>query len=235
MSLLDSLIVVGETFRISAPTFADAILGRVRLEVCDERLESWSKRVVAQAQIDLHVSGAQVDFTRPYVVMSNHQSHIDIPVLFRVVRGRLRMITKKELFRIPVFGKAMRNAGFVEIDRSDRDKAIESLRSAEKLLAAGTHIWIAPEGTRSKDGRIGKMKKGGFVMAKATGLPILPIALRGTHDVLPKGTAAMQRGKRVDAIIGDPIDVSNAEVPQLMEQVRRFLLTYVEGSEASSR
>jgi 1-acyl-sn-glycerol-3-phosphate acyltransferase len=228
--LVDSIYAVAQTLKISAPTVLESALGRLNLEVCDARLDDWSGRVVARTQMDLRVHGPEPDWSRAYVVMSNHQSHYDIPVLFRVVRGRMRMVTKKELFRFPIFGKALREAGFIEIDRSDRQSAIASLKSAAEHLRAGTHVWIAPEGTRSKNGEIGPLKKGGFVMARQTSLPILPIAIRGTIDVLPRGTTRTRLGQRVDVTIGRPIETTDVRVPleRLMDQVREFFVAHVQ-------
>jgi 1-acyl-sn-glycerol-3-phosphate acyltransferase len=117
--------------------------------------------------------------------MSNHQSHYDVPVLYSVFGGTVRMIAKVELFKIPVFGKAMRHAGFIAIDRSNRESAIANLAAAKKALAEGTSIWIAPEGTRSPTGEIGTFKKGGFNVAFDVGADILPVTVQGTRNVLP--------------------------------------------------
>jgi 1-acyl-sn-glycerol-3-phosphate acyltransferase len=226
--LTDSLYVVANILRISAPTVLDSVLGRIDLSVCDARLDDWSAQTITRTRIDLRVHGPTPDWSRAYVVMSNHQSHYDIPVLYRVVHGRMRMVTKKELFKIPIFGKAMRGAGFIEIDRGDRESAIASLKTAADQLRSGTHVWIAPEGTRSKDGSIGPMKKGGFVMARTTGLPILPIAINGTINVLPRGTTVTRLGQRVDVTYGTPIDTQDPDVPieKLMERVRAFFVEH---------
>jgi 1-acyl-sn-glycerol-3-phosphate acyltransferase len=228
VSVIDSLYAVTQTLRISLPTMVEAAVGRVSLDTCDERLAEWSEKLVVRAEIDLQVHGPTPDWSRAYVIMSNHQSHYDIPVLFRVMprHARMRMITKTELFRIPVFGRAMRGAGFVEIDRSNRDKAIASLRDAAEKIRTGTNIWIAPEGTRSRDGVIGPLKKGGFLLARDTATPILPVALRGTIDVLPKGARALARGRRVDVTFGAPIAVDGVPVDTLMDAVRAFLVAH---------
>ena len=228
MPLSDSIYVALGILRISAPTVVDSILGRIDLGVCDARLDDWSGQVITRTRMDLRVHGPTPDWSRAYVVMSNHQSHYDIPVLFRVVHGRMRMVTKKELFKIPIFGKAMRGAGFIEIDRGDRESAIASLKNAADQLRSGTHVWIAPEGTRSKDGSIGPMKKGGFVMARTTGLPILPIAINGTINVLPRGTTRTRLGQRVDVTYGAPIETQDKSVPidTLMSQVREFFVRH---------
>lgn len=234
MSVIESILAVAHTVRVCVPTVAESAVGRLTLDRCDERLEDWSSSLVRGARIDLRVHGSQPDFSHPYVVMSNHQSHYDIPVLFRVVRGRMRMVTKKELFRIPVFGEAMRGAGFIEIDRSDRRRALASLDVAAEMLKHGTHVWIAPEGTRSRDGRIGALKKGGFKLAAETGLPILPIAIRGTIDVLPRGRRDTRLGQRVDVTYGQPLPTRGAPLDALIAQVRAFLVEHVEQRAAAA-
>jgi 1-acyl-sn-glycerol-3-phosphate acyltransferase len=138
--------------------------------------------------------------------MSNHQSLYDIPVLFYVIGPNIRMVTKKELFGVPVFGGALSAAGFVKIDRSDRDAAIRSLDDARSLLSDGTHVWIAPEGTRSKSGALGPFKKGAFYLAFEAGLPILPVTLQGTRDVLAAKGVVSHAGARVKVTIHEKID-----------------------------
>jgi 1-acyl-sn-glycerol-3-phosphate acyltransferase len=138
--------------------------------------------------------------------MSNHQSLHDIPVLYCTVPGRVRMVAKKELFDVPIWGRAMRASGFICIDRSDRTQAIESLRASESLLTAGTRVWIAPEGTRSDTGELGPFKSGGFRMALDTGCRILPIAIEGTRHVLPARKVVVRRGHHVVVTMLPPID-----------------------------
>jgi 1-acyl-sn-glycerol-3-phosphate acyltransferase len=119
-----------------------------------------------------------------YVIMSNHQSLYDVPVLFYALGSNLRMVAKAELLRLPVFGPALREAGFIMIDRKDRAQAVTSLQGATTQLAQGTHVWISPEGTRSDTGALAPFKKGGFMLAMDAGLPILPVTLHGTRDAL---------------------------------------------------
>ena len=152
--------------------------GRLTKKICDDRLEGWARAVVENARLTCAWTGRE--HLRPhetYLVMSNHQSLYDIPVLFYVVGPNIRMVTKKELFRVPVFGGALEAAGFISIDRSDRHRAIRSLDEARALLASGTHVWIAPEGTRSLSGQLLPFKKGAFYLAFEAGLPILPVTL----------------------------------------------------------
>jgi 1-acyl-sn-glycerol-3-phosphate acyltransferase len=142
-----------------------------------------------------------------FVVMSNHQSVYDIPVIFQALPLRLRMVAKQELFRVPVWGRAMRYAGFVSIDRSDRERAKESLRVAkQKMQNEGTSIWIAPEGTRSRTGELGPFKSGGFHLALDAGLRILPVSIVGTFDILRADTTSVTKGADVRVIVHEPID-----------------------------
>ena len=211
-SLAASLVNVGETLRISAPTVLDALLGRVTMASCDARLALWSQRLCDHAGIKLHVEGRE--HLRPgqtYVVMSNHESLYDIPVMFVAMampgsHGNLRMVTKTELFRIPIFGAAMKNAGFVEIDRKNRQRAIESLNEAKQKLAGGTHVWISPEGTRSTTGELQPFKKGPFQLALDAMLPVVPAALVGTREVHGKHGWRTTRGVDVTVILNAPID-----------------------------
>ena len=196
-SLSISLRNIYETLAISLPTVIEALQGRVRKEVCDERLARWGRAVIRNASIDLDVVGREN--LRPgetYLVMSNHQSLYDIPVLFQVVGPNVRMIAKRELFGVPIFGGALQAPGFVAIDLSDRNEAIRSLDRARAVLQGGTHVWIAPEGTRSRTGKLLPFKKGAFYLAFEAGLPILPVTLRGTRDALPaKGLRSIPGAK----------------------------------------
>ncbi len=208
-SLALSLRNVYETLAISWPTVVDAALGRVTKRACDERLLGWGHRIVANAGMELTVEGSEhYDPAGTYVVMSNHQSHYDIPVLFHILGGNLRMVTKVELFRVPVFGKAMREAGFIAIDRKNRHRAVASLQEAQEVLRGGVNVWIAPEGTRSRTGELGPLKKGGFAVALQVGFPILPVAIQGTRDVLPADKVRSRSGIPVRVSIAPPIDVA---------------------------
>jgi 1-acyl-sn-glycerol-3-phosphate acyltransferase len=207
-SLLTSLWNVYETLAISAPTVVDAVRGAVSFQSCNDRLESWSSHVVRNAEIVLTVRGRDNLAGRTYVVMSNHQSHYDVPVLFSVLGPNMRMIAKTELFALPVFGQAMRSAGFIEVDRHDRHAAIASLEEAKRRLKEGVHIWIAPEGTRSTTGELLPFKKGGFVLALDMGAPILPISIHGTRDVLRSKGVRSRKGVEVTVTIHPPVETA---------------------------
>lgn len=232
MGIATTGLALAHTAGISVATLFDSMRRSLTSAQTDVRLRRWAERLVSDAQIDLDVSGPGLAHARTnasFVVMSNHASHYDIPVLFASLPGRMRMVAKAELFRVPIWGRAMLEAGFVRIDRKDRDAAIESLRQAAAHLAQGTRIWIAPEGTRSPDGSLQPFKKGGFHLAIDAGLPILPVAIAGTRAVLPARTAVVRRGCKVQVRVLEPIrpeppvDALRARVHRALESALREL------------
>ena len=229
MSLIDSVRVLGAMARITAPTLADAVRGSVERAAIDERVRWFGRRVVELLDVQLTTSGADHVPPRAVVYMSNHQSHLDIPMLYATLPSpTIRMLGKVELFRIPLWGRALRAAEFIEVDRSNHATAVRSVEHAARLVRDGVSIYLAPEGTRSRDGRIGKLKKGGFHLAVGTGAPIVPVAIRGTLQILPRGGRVMRSGQRVSVQIGAPIDVTGRDIPGLMTQVAEFLVKNVE-------
>ena len=209
MSLIQTVVGLIDTARISFPTVADSLRGPVPPSVTEQRLNWWSAKVLRDAEVDLEVRGLEHagDAREAMIVMSNHQSLYDIPVLFQALPFSFRMVAKAELFRTLIWGRAMLAAGFIRIDRSDREKAVESLReTGGALLAAGTRVWIAPEGTRSKTRELGPFKSGGFRMALDFGVRILPVAIDGTHDVIHSSNWTVHRGKKVTVTVLPPID-----------------------------
>jgi 1-acyl-sn-glycerol-3-phosphate acyltransferase len=234
MSLIDSVRVLGAMARITAPTLVDFARGSLERGKVDERARWFGKRVVELLDIQLAVSGVENVPPRPVIYMSNHQSHLDIPVLFATLPSpTIRMLGKAELFQIPLWGRAIRAAEFIPIDRSNHVRAVHSLDNAARLVRDGVSIYIAPEGTRSVDGRVGKLKKGGFHLAIGTGAPIVPVALRGVIEILPRGGRVMRSGRPVTVKIGEPIDIAGRDIAGLMAQVGEFLVKNVENGRAS--
>jgi len=214
-----------ETLRISAPTVVDNVLGTLTIETCNQRLKSWAERLIKQAGVVIHTEGKEhIDPQQIYVLMSNHQSLYDIPVAYCAFGRPLRMVAKKELFDVPIWGGAMHAAGFVMVDRSNRRQATESLRAAGALIKRNdVSLWIAPEGTRSRSGELGTFKRGGFHLAKQAGIPILPLAISGTREILPAKTMFVRTGRVVHVTFGKPIDPSTLSVPAAVEHVQNFI------------
>jgi 1-acyl-sn-glycerol-3-phosphate acyltransferase len=161
---------------------------------------------------------------QPYVIMANHLSAVDIWALFVALPGRLRMrmIAKKQLSRIPLFGWAMSAGRFIFIDRANAIAARRSIEEAKRRISGGQTVLLFPEGTRSRDGKLGAFKKGGFHLAIDAGVPIVPVALKGTRESMPRGSVLLRPG-RVQAIIGEPIPtagLTDSDRHRLLEQVR---------------
>jgi 1-acyl-sn-glycerol-3-phosphate acyltransferase len=213
------------TLRICVPTVIQSAFGTLETPVCDERLDSWSRALVRYARIQIEVSGLEhAAADEAFVVMSNHQSLYDIPVLFQALRPRrLRMVAKSELFKVPIWSGAMRAAGFVEVDRGNRIAAMRSLERAREAIRAGTSIWIAPEGTRSETGELGTFKKGGFHLAAGAEARILPVAVIGTSRILPAKGTRVTDDVAVRVAVRPPVDPKQHPDPHfksLMATVR---------------
>ena len=153
---------------------------------------------VRLAGIKIEVRGLEnLEPGRSYIYMSNHVSNLDPPVLVASIPGRCSVLVKKEVFRIPILGFAMKVADLVPVDRSNREAAIESVHAAAEVLRRGLNMVIYPEGTRSADGRLLPFKKGPFHLAMEARVPVIPVTILGTADLWPKGTWAMRPGKAV--------------------------------------
>jgi 1-acyl-sn-glycerol-3-phosphate acyltransferase len=144
---------------------------------------------------------------RPRVYVANHQSQFDIPALILALPQPVRFVTKRELLYVPIFGQALWLAGFVFVDRGDRERAIRSLERAARRIRAGASVLVFAEGTRSPDGRLLPFKKGGFVLALQAGAPIVPVTVSGGRAVLPKGSLRLRPG-RIDVRFAAPIDTT---------------------------
>ena len=162
----------------------------------------------------------QLPMTSNYIFMSNHVSNIDPPLLVPLLPRRVTVMVKKELFKVPILGPAMRMADFIPIDRSNREAAIGSVREAANVVRKGLDLLVFPEGTRSRDGRLLPFKKGSFYLAMDTGVPIVPVTILGTEGLLPKGSVLARPGK-VSIVFHAPIDPKEfTERDELMEAVR---------------
>jgi len=161
-----------------------------------------------------------------YIVMCNHSSLYDIPLSTVAVPGSLRMMAKRELFKVPLWGRAMKKSGFIPIDRNNRAQAKKDLDYAKEKMKSGIMIWIAPEGTRSKTGKLQSFKKGGFMLAYQTDAIIIPIGIRGAQQILPAKTLDFNLNQHVDIYIGQPIDTKDYKIRErekLMDDVKHSI------------
>lgn len=168
---------------------------------------AWARIIVFIAGSRVRVRGQEhIDSKQPYIAVCNHQSNMDIPIVIRYLPLRMTIIAKKELFAIPIFGQAMRAVGILEIDRSNRHKAMTTLKIARQVMEERRISVLAfPEGTRSRDGEIKPFKKGPFMLALESGVPLLPVTIKGTFPILPAGKFKVKPGD-VDIIIHPPVD-----------------------------
>jgi len=166
------------------------------------------------------VGSEKLDWRRTFIFMCNHVSNLDPPIVIPVMPRRTSVLVKKELFRVPLLGWAMRLASLVPVDRRNREAAIASLRFAADVLRSGVNMTIWPEGTRSPDGRLLPFKRGPFHLAMETGVPIVPITLAGTHEIWRKGEFAIHPGTAT-VVFHEPIDpAAYASLEDLIEAVR---------------
>lgn len=194
----------------------------------------WARSILAVSSIKVTVKGlSNIDPAASYIYMSNHQSNYDIPVLQGYLPIQFRWLAKAELFKIPIFGRGMRGAGYISIDRSNRRAAFKSLKEAAKIIKSGVSVLIFPEGTRSLDGDIRPFKKGGFVLAVDSGVPIVPVIIHGTRAIMPKGGILIKPGN-VILEIQKPISTLNyarKTKEDLMEKVRNTICDFFEKGE----
>jgi 1-acyl-sn-glycerol-3-phosphate acyltransferase len=170
------------------------------------RLWSWLilKTYRVRSSVVFH---PEVSSRRPAVYVANHQSQFDIPALALAMPVDFRMIAKRELLYIPIFGWALWLAGFIFIDRGDRDRAIRRLDRAVRTIRRGTSVVVFAEGTRSPDDRLLPFKKGGFILALQAGVPIVPVSIRGGGQVMPKGSLSVRPGT-IEVVFGAPVSTS---------------------------
>ena len=200
----------------------------------DLELRRWARRLFSVIDLKIDLKGdyeAQLRPGRPTIIMCNHSSLYDIPAVFHALPGSIRMLAKKELFRVPLLGAAMRAAEMISIDRQNKARALADLRIARDKMQDGIVLWIAPEGTRSRDGELLPFKKGGFHLAIETGAVIVPIVVVGLHKVMPAKSLRMNLGLAIEIRVGKAVDVSAYTAKdrvKLMQQVRSQMLTLLE-------
>ena len=180
----------------------------VRGGVYDRAGRLWSKYVLQLNGVPVTVKGMEhLAPGRPYVFISNHFSFADIWVLFAALPDSLRFISKKELFRIPILGFAMRKAKHISIDRQNLQAAFGAYEEAAQAVRDGISAVVFAEGTRSRNGKLQQFKKGPFVLAIAADVPIVPIWVEGTYEAFPPGALVFRR-RPVEVRIGTPIPTS---------------------------
>lgn len=186
----------------------------------------WARMLLFIGGVRLEVEGREhLDPRRPYIFAANHQSQFDIFALLAAVPVPFSWLAKDELFRIPLLGPAMKGAGYIPINRTDRRAAFASIDQAAARVREGTSIVIFPEGTRSLDGKLKTFKKGGFFLAIKSRQPVVPVSISGSFRVLAKRSFRVHRGTiRIHFSPPLPTDtLSPADKDRLIAEVRRLM------------
>jgi 1-acyl-sn-glycerol-3-phosphate acyltransferase len=191
----------------------------------------WSRLNSLVTPMFVRVIGKEhVDRSQSYVIVSNHQSQYDIFVIYGWLPVDFRWVMKIQLRQVPFLGYACYKLGHVYIDRSNPEAARSSINAAKERIKNGTSILFFPEGTRSSDGLLHEFKKGAFVMALDMGLPLLPLTIIGTRDVLPNNSTDLFPG-RAKLVIHPPIPTGgydSGNIAELMEQARASIQSGLE-------
>ncbi|MDD2671570.1 MAG: lysophospholipid acyltransferase family protein [Syntrophales bacterium] len=181
----------------------------------------WAKTCLALSGVKVTVEGEEnIRRDTPQIVMANHQSWYDIFIMLAYIPIPFSWLAKKELFRIPAFGIAIRRLGVIEIDRKNRPDAVKSLDSAAVRIKGGKSVVTFPEGTRSMDTSVQPFKKGVFHLALDTGVNVVPAAIVGSHEVMPKRSLRITPGK-VWLVIGKPVPVAEYNAGTLENLIAR--------------
>jgi len=194
----------------------------------------WSRTLLAGAGIDVSVETSEAAKGVPEAIfMANHTSAADIVVLFVALARDVRFVAKKQLFWIPFLGWSMWLAGFIPVDRENKEKAREAFDQIGKRLKKGASVLVFPEGTRSRNGKLGAFKKAGFLLAMRTSLPIVPVGISGARAVLGADGLLVRRG-RIEVRVGDPIPSDGytfARRAEYVEKVRAEILRLGDSAE----
>jgi 1-acyl-sn-glycerol-3-phosphate acyltransferase len=225
-TLLAAVVALASIFFLGAPLLLYAVLSGNTDPLYWAGLLG-TRAALRAAGVRLEVRGREkIRGGRAVVYMPNHQSNADPPAVF-VLLPPVLVLAKKEFFRIPILGRAMKLRGFIPVDRSKRERAIEAVEQAANSLRAGNSFLVFPEGTRSPDGRLQLFKKGVFVMAIEAGAPIVPVSVSGSSKIMRKGEFAIHPGA-MRITFHDPVPTERRGMEdreKVMEAVRSAILS----------
>ena len=183
----------------------------------------WARTVLLTSGVKVHVRGIEkIRSDRNYVYVSNHASMFDIPAILASVPDQIRIVYKKELEVIPIFGWGLKWGSYIGIDRGRGPKAMRSIEEAIEKIRNGASVLLYAEGTRTRDGKLQPFKRGAFNIAVRAGIPVVPLTINGTFPILPKGSIVI-RPQSAELVLDDPIPVTGEgkeEEMRLMENVR---------------
>jgi 1-acyl-sn-glycerol-3-phosphate acyltransferase len=185
---------------------------------------AWARLILGTTGVRVRVSGLEhLEPGRSYVFAANHQSIYDIPILFASIPAQLRIVAKQSLGQIPFMGWHLRRAGHLLVDR--KNPGADIVRKMRRLVSESSSLIVFPEGTRSVDGRLGRFKKGSFLVAIDAGLPVVPVSISRSRQVMSKGQLMVRPGE-VELTVHPPIATSGVArdaVVQFAERVREIV------------
>jgi 1-acyl-sn-glycerol-3-phosphate acyltransferase len=189
--------------------------------VYDQTQHKWARRLLKTAGTPVTLVGFdKVPRDQPVVYVSNHQSWFDILALAGTIPGTLRFVAKKEMASIPLLGQAMKAAGHIYIDRQNRAQAIEAYEEVAGWIRDGLSTVVFPEGTRSRTGRLLAFKKGPFVLALAAQVPVVPVYVANTFQILPKAHILL-RPQPITIYFDEPIPTAGMTYDERDQLLRR--------------
>ncbi len=193
----------------------------------DKIIRLWSRLFLSTGPVKLDVQrNDTIDRSRQYVFVANHLSNFDIPVMFLSIPVPIRYLAKKEIYKIPVVAQAMNSIGIIKTDRQAGVGSHALInQGVEQAKRRGLSLIIFPEGTRSRDGKLGPFKKGAFRIAIGSDLPVVPVSIRGTWDVWPPDAKMFFPG-HAEVVVHDPIpthDLTLADIDALRDKCHAII------------
>lgn len=183
----------------------------------------WSRILLFLSGVTVEVTGAEnLLKDAPQILASNHQGAFDILALQAFIPIQFRWVAKKSLFKIPIVGWSMSLAGYIGIERERASSAYKSIEAAAEKVKNGTSVLIFPEGTRSATGELLPFKRGSFLLAVKSGVPVVPISIQGAKGIMKRGSVLISKG-RIKVVVGKPIQTLGMEEKILMAEVRRAI------------
>lgn len=197
-------------------------------------MKQWSHMLLVLLRVRIDVRGTEhLKPGTPYIFVANHSSYLDIIAIGDALPDGALFVYKEELTKVPIWGWSLKKSPFIMVQRSDPRNAMRSIeRAASDIRDRGQSVVIFPEGTRSEKGELGEFKRGGFLLAAKTGVPLVPLAIRGSHRLLPRNDWRVRAGT-IEIVIGEPIpgrdDLNRTEERRLQENVREQLQEILNG------